>query len=127
MELFEDFFNLLAESFDVNADNHVDAKDLSHGVTKAVGNAANFLDYNNNDKIYLGDLNSRVWSFIDKNGSGKLESEDFVLMLRDAFEKNGDGQVTRIDMQISKLATEIGEDCGPAAKVAFLKAAKYLL
>lgn len=127
MDLFEDFFNWLSESFDVNADNHIDVKDLSDGVTKTVGNAVNFVDYNNNNEIDLGDLSSRVWSYIDKNGSGRFDSEDFVLMLRDAFDKNGDGQVTRIDMQISKLATEIGEDCGPAAKVAFLKAAKYLL
>ena len=47
--------------------------------------------------------------------------------IRDAFDKNGDGQVTPIDMQITKLATQIGEDCGPVAKIAFLKSAKYLL
>lgn len=127
MEWLEEFVDWLGELFDVNADNHVNFSDLSAGASKTVENVVNFADYNNNGGIDSGDLSSRVRSYIDKNGSGKLDSEDFALMLRDAFDKNGDGQVTPIDMQISKLATEIGEDCGPVAKSAFLRAAKYLL
>jgi Ca2+-binding EF-hand superfamily protein len=127
MEWLEELFEWLAELFDVNDDNHIDVSDLSAGAHKAVENTVNFIDYNNNSVIDSGDLSSRVWSYIDKNGSGKFESEDFALMLRDAFDKNGDGQVTPIDMQISKLAAEIGEDCGPVAKAGFMKAARYLL
>lgn len=127
MDWLEGFFDWIGELFDVNADNHVDVGDLSAGASKTVENVASFVDYNNNGGIDSGDLSSRVWSYIDKNGSGQIDSEDFTLMLKDAFDKNGDGQVTSIDMQISKLATEIGEDCGPAAKMAFLKSAKYFL
>lgn len=127
MDWLEGFFDWVGELFDVNADNNVNVSDISAGANKTAENVVNFVDYNNNGGTDLGDLSSRIWSYIDKNGSGSLDSEDFVLMLRDAFDKNGDGQVTSIDMQISKLATEIGEDCGPVAKIAFLKAAKYLL
>lgn len=127
MEFLEALFEWVGTLLDANADGVADLADAASGASSVVEAASNFADADGNGIINFEDAKSLLFGYIDQNGSGTIESEDFQQMMLTFFDKDENGQINHIDVQLRKLAIEIGEHFGPAAKVAFNSSLKALV
>lgn len=112
---------------DLDNSGDIGLSDIVEGLNNVPEKVIELVDLDGSGSVSSNDLTRAVFDFIDKNGSGKLDSEDFNQLLIGFLDKNGDGKFNSIDIAIRRSASEVGENFGPLAKIAFQNVVKNLL